>query len=226
MAKMTNAQLKQLIGRAYETKKQGGSLSRVFDDFARQTGRAKGSIRNVYYSTLQKMQSSEEYMKEMLCGNKLEVAKIIGFEDGESDLLLRKILTGATFGKSVRRVISEMTDNPKLALRYQNKYRNLLKYEKQRVLKIRQEIIEDYGKCYEPYREATGEDKNIEKLKREIDALYDKIANGVKSENEKLKERVANLEKENARLLSLIKSAEENVVKDYFKSAITAKEGV
>ena len=41
-----------------------------------------------------------------------------------------------TFGKSVRRVISENTSDEKTALRYQNKYRNLLKHDKKMVEKV------------------------------------------------------------------------------------------
>ncbi len=226
MAKMDKNQIKELLARASEVKARGGSLSKVFEDFAGKTGRAKGSVRNIYYSTLQEMAGDDEYRREMLCGNKIEVARIIGFEDAESDLLLRKILTGATFGKSVRRAIYEMTDNPKLALRYQNKYRNLLKFDRQRVLRIRQEIIEDYGKCYEPYKQKDGEDLSLIKLKQEINVLYDKIASGVKQENKELRERVKLLENENSRLQSLLNANGKNSAKDFFSSSLSAKSGV
>lgn len=225
MAKMTKAQLKELLGQAYQIKNEGGSLSKLFEDFANKTGRAKGSIRNVYYTTLQKMSEDKEYMKEMLSGKNLEATKIIGFEDGESDLLLRRILTGATFGKSVRRVICEMTDNPKLALRYQNKYRNLLKHDRERVDKIRQEIIEDYGKCFEPYKERANLE-GLERLKKEINSLYDKIADDVKQENKKLKEKIKRLEEDNSRLAGLLKENKEGAIKSYFKSAILEKKDV
>jgi hypothetical protein len=225
MKKMDKAQIKQLMTKAYEEESQERSLSKAFEDFAEQTGRAKGSIRNVYYATLQEANENDDYKKEMLCGNNIEVSKIIGFKDAESDLLLRKILTGATFGKSVRRVISEMTDSPKLALRYQNKYRNLLKYEKDRVLKIRQQIIEDYGKCYEPYKDNGEGDKSLERLKKEINGLYDKIAFSVKEENKKLRQRIKILEEENIRLVALVNAENKNTAKDYFKEELAIKKG-
>ena len=81
MKKMNKAQIRQLMAKAYEVKSQGGSLSKVFEDFAEHTGRAKGSIRNVYYATLQETAENEEYKKEILCGNALGVSKIIGFKD-------------------------------------------------------------------------------------------------------------------------------------------------
>ena len=201
MAKMTESQIKQLMCLAYDAKSKGESLSKVFEDFARQTGRAQGSIRNAYYSSLKQTGSDEKYRKSVLGEKNLSVAKIISFEDCETDFLLEKILTGVTFGKSVRRVISEMTENPKLALRYQNKYRNVIRFDKQRVQTVRQRIIEDYGKCYDPYKDGEQNDVILAKLKREINSLCDRIVLEQKEENSKLKQRILELEKEREVLL-------------------------
>lgn len=201
MAKMTQTQIKQLMDLAYQAKNKGESLSKVFEDFARQTGRAQGSIRNVYYSSLKQTSSDEKYKKSVLGEKDLSVAKIISFEDYETDYLLEKILTGVTFGKSVRRVISEMTENPKLALRYQNKYRNVIRFDRQRVQAVREKIIEDYGKCYDPYKESAQSDVLLAKLKREINSLCERIALEQREENQKLKQKIQELEKERNELL-------------------------
>ena len=137
----------------------------------------------------------------MLGEKKLNVARIISFEDCETDFLLEKILIGVTFGKSVRRVINEMTDNQKLALRYQNKYRNVVRFDRQRVQALREKIIEDYGKCYDPYKEGVQNDVILSKLKREINALCDRIVQEQKEENQKLKQRILELENERSELL-------------------------
>ncbi len=201
MAKMTEQQIKELLGLAYEAKSRGESLSKVFEDFAKRTGRAQGSIRNVYYSSLKQTSSDEEYKRSVLGEKNLSPAKIISFEDCETDFLLEKILTGVTFGKSVRRVISEMTENPKLALRYQNKYRNVVRFDRKRVQAIRQRIIEDYGKCYDPYKESAPSDELLSKLKREINLLCDKIALEQREENQSLKQKILELEQERNELL-------------------------
>lgn len=201
MAKMTQVQIRQLMDLAYEAKNKGESLSKVFDSFAKQTGRARGSIRNVYYSSLKQTSGDEKYKKSVLGEKSLSVAKIISFEDCETDFLLEKILTGVTFGKSVRRIISEMTENPKLALRYQNKYRNVIRFDRQRVQAVREKIIEDYGKCYDPYKESATYDALLSKLKREINLLCDKIALEQREENQKLKQKILELEQERKELL-------------------------
>ena len=201
MAKMTQAQIRQLMDLAYEAKNKGESLSKVFDSFAKQTGRARGSIRNVYYSSLKQTSDDEKYKKSVLGEKSLSVAKIISFEDCETDFLLEKILTGVTFGKSVRRIISEMTENPKLALRYHNKYRNVIRFDRQSVQTAREKIINTFGKCYDPYKESATYDALLSKLKREINLLCDKIALEQREENQKLKQKILELEQERKELL-------------------------
>ena len=130
-------------------------------------------------------------------------------------MLLRKILTGVTFGKSVRRSICEMSQTPKQALRYQNKYRNLLKSDRQRVEKIRNEIKEEFGKCYNPTNKQVKTDENLLKLKKEINSLCDRIARELKIENANLKLQVKKYEEENAKLKIL--ASTHSSVEDYFK---------
>lgn len=216
MAKLSNAQIKTLMDEACEVKKQGGSLSKLFEDFALKTGRAKGSIRNVYYSSLKKSFSDEKYKNAILGKKQLSVAKIISFEDSEADFLLEKILTGVTFGKSVRRVISEMTSSPKLALRYQNKYRNILKFERQRVEAAREKITKTYGKCCNPYKDGEQDDVILAKLKREINGLCDRVALEQKKENERLKQRISELENQNKELQEMVCKTSEQKLKEYF----------
>ena len=206
MSKLTNAQVKELMVLACEAKKNGESLSNVFERFAKQTKRAKGTIRNVYYSSLKHSCNDEKYRKDVLGENSLSVAKIISFQESEANFILEKILIGVTFGKSVRRVINEITENPKLALRYQNKYRNLLRFEKQRVLDVRQKIVDVYGKCYNPYKKEGQNDALLAKLKREINGLCDRLILEKSAENLKLKQKIEELEKENERLLGLKES--------------------
>ncbi|MBR2337454.1 MAG: hypothetical protein IKA61_05885 [Clostridia bacterium] len=224
MAKLSEDELRQLLEKAYNAKNEGGSLSKVFESFAQKTGRAKGSVRNVYYLSLKQMQEDKGYMNKMLGKNRLDVTKIISFDEGEASLLLERILIGVTFGKSVRRVINEMTDSPKLALRYQNKYRNLLKLERERVEKTVQKIKDEYGKCYDPYKKPMQDGGIYERLKKEINSLCDRIASDVKEENARLKQRVSELESKNKRLEEALSKAVKTRVEDYFSQ--TEKESI
>lgn len=96
--------------------------------------------------------------------------------------MLKKVLTEKSKGISVRRAIRNLSDgDEKLMLRMQNKYRNLLKKQPERVRAA---------------AAAAGvpEEKSFlrRKLEREIDALYERIASELKEENARLR---AELEK-------------------------------
>ncbi|MBQ7373992.1 MAG: hypothetical protein IJW64_05475 [Clostridia bacterium] len=204
MVKVSESEIKKFFKRASLAKESGESLSKIFEDFAKKTGKAKGSVRNFYYSSLKKAEIDESFKQRYLGGYDLSTNKIIVFDQAESKMLLKKILIGQTFGKSVRRVISEMTQNPQVALRYQNKYRNLLKYDKKAVFSIREEIIKEYGKCFNPYQTKESDDSKLSALKKEINLLCDRIALKLKEENEDLKRKLEESEKENKLLKDLL----------------------
>lgn len=204
MVKISDSEIKSFFKRASDAKNSGESLSKVFDEFAKRTGRAKGSVRNFYYSSLKKAETDTDFKRKYLDGNQLSRNKIIVFDEAESKMLLEKILIGQTFGKSVRRVISEMTQNPQIALRYQNKYRNLLKYDKKTVEKTCRQIEREYGKCFNPYQSRKDDEKQINVLKREINLLCERIALSLKEENFALKKKLEKSERENQTLKSLL----------------------
>lgn len=52
MSKIKESELKRLFSEAEKAKNSGTSLGKVFEAIAAETGRAKGSVRNAYYSTL------------------------------------------------------------------------------------------------------------------------------------------------------------------------------
>ena len=134
----------------------------------------------------------------------LKVNKIVTFKESETDALVKKVLTGITFGKSVRRAISEISRGEKEALRNQNKYRNTLKRDKPRVERLRKEIISEVGKCYDPYLKPPSRDELLDDLKNEINNFYDRIASRVSIENMLLKHELNACRAENARLKSLL----------------------
>lgn len=136
----------------------------------------------------------------------LKVNKIITFNECETDALVKKVLTGVTFGKSVRRAISEISDGEKDALRNQNKYRNTLKRDKPRVERLRKEIISEVGKCCDPYLKPPARDEILGDLKKEINDFYDRIASRVRIENTLLKHELNACRAENAKLKAQLES--------------------
>lgn len=209
----------------------------MFRFFAEKSGKASGSVRNVYYAAMKNAWLNESAelnenrepnenlsrkdgardIKDIIGAKRdekkppeifrgLKVNKIVAFNECETDALVKKVLTGVTFGKSVRRAISEISEGEKEALRNQNKYRNTLKRDKPRVERLRKEIISEVGKCYDPYPKPPARDEILGDLKKEINDFYDRIASRVRIENMLLKHELNACRAENAKLKAQLES--------------------
>ena len=143
--------MKELIKKADEAKSNGKPLGDVFEEFAKKTGGAKGSVRNAYYAAIKRANTDKEYSEAVFGGIKPKVAKIIEFDEAEAKIMLKKILIKVTEGRSVRSSIGLIASDPKQALRYQNKYRNMLAFDKPTVIETVNEIKRETGECYDPY---------------------------------------------------------------------------
>ncbi len=174
-----------------EGKRQGHSLSSLFSLYAQKTGRAKGSVRNYYYSLLKKSHLPE--VSALLEGTFLEVKKPIKFTDEQTESILRAILIAKSKGQSVRCAIKKMSDgDDRLMLRYQNKYRNVVARQPERIEKI----------LAEQSLPIAEEMKAI--LEEQIDGLYNRLAQSLREENRRLMSVVKRLTDENALLKSAI----------------------
>ena len=121
-----------LVKYVCEGKQKGKTLTRIFEEYARKTGRAKGSVRNYYYALLKK--SDDAAVKKVLAGTRLKAEKITPFTDEETDRILKAILAEKSKGVSVRRAVLNLSGgDDKLMLRYQNKYRNVLAKQPERI---------------------------------------------------------------------------------------------
>lgn len=189
----TEEEAKELVAFISEGKRRGETLSGLFGAYAQKTGRAKGSVRNYYYALLRL--TGDSRVKAMLRGKNLRAEKITPFSEEETDRILREILTRKSQGVSVRRAVMELADgDDRLMLRYQNKYRNVLTKQPERIGRIMRE-------CGLP-----AADEARERLEREIDNLYDRLAASLKEENEKLTRIVKKLTDENSLLKLQIKN--------------------
>ncbi len=180
-------------------------LTSTFKRFAEQNGKSVGTVRNLYYALAKLSESDECFCAERLGGKPIRVTTAKPFGEEEEKELLKKILCGIKDGKSVRKRISELAcGDAKTELRYQNKYRSLIKNKKELVDETIKEIKEETGVTVNVRKKnrkfSAPSPVQTERLKREIDGLIERISFSVRRENELLKGRVKKLEEENAAL--------------------------
>ncbi len=170
-----------LIEFIYSGKNAGKTLSYLFETYGKEHSRAKGSVRNYYYALLKKR--DDDRVKRILEGKNLRAGTIKPFTEEETDEMLKKVLREKSKGCSVRRAIINVSEgDERLMLRMQNKYRNLLKKQPERIAQAAREA-------------GLPEEKTFlqRKLEREIDALYARLAIDLRKENERLREELEKL---------------------------------
>lgn len=199
----TEEEAKSLIGYITEGKQKGKTLSYLFESYALSRGRAKGSVRNYYYA-LMKNEKADERIVKLLNGTELSVEKIREFTPQETDEAIRSILKEKSKGLSVRKAIFRIAGgDDKLTLRLQNKYRNTLKKEPERIKRIADELgVEFAVKPSEKRPQNTDKEFLRRRLEKEINGLYDRLASALKQENERLRA-------ENEKLRKVIGNREE-----------------
>lgn len=203
MKSFKESELKKLIDYVKENENVG--LSTIFKEYALATGKAQGSVRNYYYKTLKECKTNDKLREKLGVSKEMFPSFILEFNASEAEELLRIVLSGIANGKSVRAVISKMANgNEKLALRYQNKYRNLLKNDRELVLKVASKIIDKNGNTVNPYK-TEAENSEYKKLESEIDNLLKRIFKKLKEENESLLEKNEILKRENEKLREIFK---------------------
>ncbi len=199
----TEEEARGLVEYIKEGKQKGKTLTYLFETYGLRHGRAKGSVRNYYYA-LMRNERADERIVQLLDGSKLSVEKIKEFSPEETEEVLRSILAEKSKGLSVRRAIFNLSKgDDKLMLRLQNKYRNMLKKEPERIAALAEEmgLKEEAERVLGANKEEKGErlpDRDFlrRRLENEINALYDRLAQGLKEENERLREENARLKAE------------------------------
>ncbi len=128
-------------------RKYGRPLKSVFEAVSDLTGRRPNSVRNYYYLKIREDASR--------LSQTCSAAAFVPFSAEESRSLLRTVLTAQAGGMSVRACTLAMGggDN-KAMLRYQNKYRSLIKNDPKLVRRILDELISEGRPCFDPYAHA------------------------------------------------------------------------
>lgn len=190
----TEEEAQSLVQYICEGMKRGATLSGMFEGYAKKTGRAKGSVRNYYYALLRSC--GDERVRGLLRGTGLKAEKIVQFSERETDEMLKAILKQKSKGISVRRAVLNLSNgDDRLMLRYQNKYRNVLTKQPERLQRLMRECgIE------------SGADEARKKLEDEINGLYDRLASSLKEENKKLTSIIKKLTDENSLLRLQVKN--------------------
>ncbi|NCB30920.1 MAG: hypothetical protein EOM66_05870 [Clostridia bacterium] len=120
-------------------------LKTVFERVAAATGRKPNSVRNYYYARVK-----EQDLKDRA----LHVGAFVPFGEDEIRSLLRTVLSAQANGISVRACTLSMGEGDnKAMLRYQNKYRSLLKTKPQLVKEVVEELARE-GALFDPYSTA------------------------------------------------------------------------
>ena len=212
----TEEEAKTLVEYIWKGKKSGKTLTSLFASYGEKHGRARGSVRNYYYALMRSADKDERVMK-LLDGKELTVEKIREFTDEETDAALKSILAEKSKGISVRRAIMNVTGaDTKLGLRLQNKYRNVLKKQPEKIERAEKELGIASGLA----RGAEGRNRDVSatgtvsaevssgggkiaprgeflkrRLEREINLLYERIAGALREENGRLKAENERLKK-------------------------------
>lgn len=168
----TVKQTRELFELCAAARVKGESLSAVFQTVAKKTSRSVNSVRNYYYSQAKTFELVPEIAQRL--GIKTANVKrdgFVPFEEDEIARLVETVLIAKGGGKSVRAAISEMAKgDAKTALRYQNKYRSVLRSHRPLVEKIMSDLSARGVEYWDPYGKKDKTD-NFARLTEYIAAL-------------------------------------------------------
>ena len=134
----TEAEDEALKKAAMDARKKRLPLKTAFDAIAAETNRRPNSVRNHYYTQLKDAQKAEP--------------AFLPFSDDETERLLRTVLLALSNGQSVRACTLELAGgDTRRMLRYQNKYRSLLRSQPEKVRSMRTALSEEGYAVPDPF---------------------------------------------------------------------------
>lgn len=134
----TQAEDEALKKAASDARKKRLPLKTAFDTIAAETNRRPNSVRNHYYTQLKTSEKAEP--------------AFLPFSDEETERLLRTILLALSNGQSVRACTLELAEgDTRRMLRYQNKYRSLLRSQPEKVRRMRKALASEGYTVPDPF---------------------------------------------------------------------------
>ena len=125
---------------ADEAQLKGLPLKQVFERIAAQTGRRPNSIRNYYYAQVRQRE-----------GAAAPAPRFVPFEEEEVSSLVEQVLRARAKGQSVRACLQDLSEGDhSLMLRYQNKYRSVLKNRPELISRLVEKLHEEGVDCPTP----------------------------------------------------------------------------
>ncbi len=125
---------------AEEAQQQGLPLKAVFERIAEQTGRRPNSIRNYYYAQVREHGDVQQHP-----------ARFVPFTQEEVDWLMEQVLIARAAGQSVRACLQKLSGGDhSLMLRYQNKYRAVIKSRPEYIRELVEKLNEQGVACETP----------------------------------------------------------------------------
>jgi hypothetical protein len=187
--------------------KNNRSLVSLFDEYGRQKGKAKGTVRNLYYAIARRSLIDDDFCKKYLGGQPCKVEKVVHFSSDKERELVKKIILERTQGKSVRGAIRTISKgDEQLALRYQNKYRTVVENKRelieQVVLELQREGVDvELGEIIKDKKR--GDLSGVSKKKLNLSDIQ-KAMKRLKTELDKSQKRIEFLQQENCKLKKLL----------------------
>ena len=141
-----------LFNEVEKARECGKPLKAVFEIVARLTGRKPNSIRNYYYARIKEDEARGK--------GAIHSCAFVPFTPDEVEMLLRRVLSDQAKGISVRACTLAMGNGDnKAMLRYQNKYRSLIKTNQKLVREIMDRMKSEGTLVFDPYKQQQGERK-------------------------------------------------------------------
>lgn len=204
MKNFNELETKELITSVKTAKDSGKSLVKAFFEFSKKYGYSQGSVRNHYYKVVKTTQKGGDLYRKLGLSDRLKPAFIREFTRAEEKDLLYQIAKGMVNGKSVRKTVYELSNqNDKLALRYQNKFRNLVKNNSPLLSEV-SSIIELETGVKVTFKKSEKQAKYL-KLESEINKMLERLIKDISDENRRLKISATKLKSENEKLKSVVK---------------------
>ena len=125
------------------------------------TGRKPNSVRNYYYARIKDQEAAQQYG--------VGCSAFVPFSDDELRQLIRTVLLAQANGMSVRACTLQMGNgDTKSMLRYQNKYRAVLRTRPDIISKVNSELAQDGLPTFDPYENASTSKAGRRKLSENI----------------------------------------------------------